>query len=200
MIEENELIQIWQSSSNQDRIKFEKSKLILEMKSSLDRFQKSLKYRDFVEFLNAIIVIPIFAYLTYSLPHVLSKIGCLLIILCVIYVIFKLKSLNQYKPNTLTDSYIEYLYQYKNYLRLQKKMRETAPYWYLLPLVTGVVLFVLGIITNLDAPISPRIIIIISSIIIGSVIFIYFYNLWIIKKHYTPRLEKMDKLIKTMEE
>jgi len=198
MIEE-ELIQIWQSSSNHERIKFEKSRLMIEMKSSLDRFQKSLKYRDLVEFLNAIIVIPIFAYLTYSLPHILSKIGCLFIVLCVIYVIFKLKNLNKYKPNTLTDSYIEYLYQYKNYLSIQKKMRETAPYWYLLPLVTGVTLFILGIIANHDAPIPPQKTIIMVTTIIGSVIFIYFYNAWIIKKQYIPRLKKMEELIQAME-
>ncbi len=173
---------------------------MLEMESSLDRFQKSLKYRDLVEFLNAIIVIPIFAYLTYSLPHILSKIGCLLIVLCIIYVVIKLKNLNKYKPNTLTDSYIDYLYQYKNYLSLQKKMRETAPYWYLLPLVTGVTLFILGVIANHDTRISPRIIIIICTIIIGCVIFICFYNAWIIKKQYIPRLKKMEELIKTMEE
>ena len=73
MIEEDELINIWQSSSNQERIKFEKSKLILEMKSSLDRFHKTIKNRNLRELLAALIVIPIFAYLCLCYSFYLIK-------------------------------------------------------------------------------------------------------------------------------
>lgn len=198
MIEEDELINIWQSSSNQERIKFEKSKLILEMKSSLDRFHKSVKYRDLHELLGAIIMIPLVAYQIYAIPYTLSKIAAFLIVLLLVFVNIKLKSLNKHKPNTLTNSYIDYLHQCKKYLSLQKKMRETAPYWYILPLITCAVLFILGVITNLEAQILH--LIIISVTIIGCVIIIYFYNAWIIKKQYIPRLEKMEELITMMEE
>ena len=34
---EDELIKIWQSSSNQERVKFEKSKLMIELQLSLKR-------------------------------------------------------------------------------------------------------------------------------------------------------------------
>lgn len=197
MIEEDELINIWQSSSNQERIKFEKSKLILEMKSSLDRFHKSIKYRDLRELIGAIVVIPIFLYMAYAIPYTLSKIAAFLIVLIAIYVNIKLRSLNKHKPNTLTDSYIDYLYQCKNYLSLQKKLLDTAPYWSLLPVLTCAVLFILGVIINVG--VQPLNLIIASVIIIGCGIFIYFYNKWYLKKHYIPRLKKMNELIKAME-
>lgn len=197
MIEEDELINIWQSSSNQERIKFEKSKLILEMKSSLDRFHKSIKYRDLTEYINAIIMIPVFAYLVYAIPYTLSKIGALLIVLLLIYVIFKLKSLNKHKPNTLTNSYIDYLHQCKNYLSLQKKLRKTALYWYALPLLIGAVLFVLGPILGTNGKIFVKTMV--FSIIVAGGLVIYFYNAWIIKKQYLPRLKKMEELIEAME-
>lgn len=196
MIEE-ELIQIWQSSSNQERVKFEKSKLMINMKSSLDRFHKSVKYRDLTETINAIISIPFLAYMVYKFPYTLSKIGALLMTLCLVYVIIKLKSLNKHKPNTLTNSYIDYLYQCRNYLYLQKKMRETAPIWYILPLLTGVVLLVLGAILNIDGNVFAKTVVLIIIVVCGLVI--YFYNIWIIKKQYIPRLKKMEALIKAME-
>ena len=196
MIEE-ELIQIWQSSSNQERVKFEKSKLMINMKSSLDRFHKSVKYRDLTETINAIISIPFLTYMAYKFPFTLSKIGALLMALCLVYVIIKLKSLNKHKPNILTNSYIDYLHQCRNYLNLQKKMRETAPIWYVLPLLTGVILLVLGAILNIDGNVFAKAMVL--SIIVICGIVIYFYNAWIIKKQYIPRLKKMDALIKAME-
>ncbi len=202
MIEDDELINIWQSSSNQERIKFEKSRLILEMKSSLDRFQKSVKYRDLRETLGTIVMIPIFSYMVYTIPYTLSKIAAFLIVLWLIFMIIKLKSLNKHKPNTLTNSYIDYLYQWKNYLSLQKKMHDTAPYWSLLPVLTFTVLFILGTVlgTNINLKQHLLRLIIMGVIIIGCGFFIYFYNKWYIKKQYIPRLKKMEELIKTMEE
>ena len=197
MIEEDELINIWQSSSNQERIKFEKSRLMIEMKSSLDRFHKSVKYRDLTETLNAIIMIPFLVYLVYAVPYTLSKIGAILMALFLIYVIIKLKSLNKHKPNTLTDSYIDYLYQCKNYLNLQKEMRKTAPIWYILPLLTGTIVFVLGAVLNVPGNIFVKTMVL-SIIVVGGLV-IHFYNTWIIKKQYIPRLKKMEELIKAME-
>ncbi len=201
MIEEDELIRIWQSSSNQDRIKFETSKLILDMKSSLDRFHKSVKYRDLTEFLNAIIMIPILIYVIYAIPYTLTKIAAFLLVLFLIYVVIKLRRLNKHKPNTLSDSYMDYLYQCKHYLSLQKKMRETAPYWYLLPLLICTILFTTSVILGKDIPLEQITwpLIIMSAIIIGGAIFVYLYNAWIIRKQYIPRLEKMEALIKAME-
>ncbi|MCF7568417.1 hypothetical protein L3X37_08570 [Sabulilitoribacter arenilitoris] len=197
MIEEDELINIWQSSSNQERIKFEKSKLILEMKSSLDRFNKSVKYRDLTEYINAIIMIPLSVYAAYALPYILSKIGALFLALLLIYVVIKLKSLNKHKPNILSNSYIDYLYQCRNYLSIQKKLRETAPIWYILPLLTGALLFALGVILSIKGKVYIKITVL--SIIAVGVVATYFYNIWIIKKQYIPRLKKMDELIKAME-
>lgn len=201
MIEEDELIRIWQSSSNQDRIKFEKSKLILDMKSSLDRFQKSIKYRDLTEILNAVIMIPILVYVIYAVPFTLTKIAAFLLVLLLISVVIKLRRLNNFKPNTLSESYIDYLYQCKHYLSLQKKMRETAPYWYLLPLLICTVLFTISVILGKGIPLEQITwpLIIISTTIIGGAIFVYLYNAWVIRKQYIPRLEKMDALIQAME-
>ena len=50
---EDELIKIWQSSSNEERIKFEKSKLMIELQSSLDRLNRRWKFGVRVEIVAA---------------------------------------------------------------------------------------------------------------------------------------------------
>ena len=79
MIEE-ELIKIWQSSPNQEVIKFEKSRLMLDVQSHLDRFQRGMKWLYLREALGAIIAIPIFIYFAFDIPHLISKIGAALIV------------------------------------------------------------------------------------------------------------------------
>jgi len=41
---EEELIKIWQSSPNQERIKFERSRLMMDVQSSMDDFNKKIKF------------------------------------------------------------------------------------------------------------------------------------------------------------
>ncbi len=51
---EDELIKIWQSSSKQELIKFEKSKLMIELQSSLNRLHRWWKYLELSETLLAV--------------------------------------------------------------------------------------------------------------------------------------------------
>ena len=46
---EDELVKIWQSSPNQERVKFEKSRLMIDVQSSLDRLHRFVKYRDLMD-------------------------------------------------------------------------------------------------------------------------------------------------------
>jgi hypothetical protein len=59
---EDELVKIWQSSPNQERVKFEKSRLMIDAQSSIDRLHKEIRFRDIKEQIAVIIVIPAFAY------------------------------------------------------------------------------------------------------------------------------------------
>ena len=143
---EDELIKIWQSSPNQEKIKFEKSKLIIEVQSSLDRIQRSWKYMIIRETIAAIIAIPAFLFITYNVPYTISKIGSIWIVLAVIYILIRLKSAKKHKPTDFTETYIDYLYKTKDYLNAQKKLLDTVLYWYVLPVFPGYVLILLGFI------------------------------------------------------
>jgi len=192
---EKELIKIWQSSTEVERVKFNKSRLIIELQSSLDRLHKSIKYRDLIEIDTAIVMIIIFGYITYFVPFTLSKIAALLIILWLIYVIFRLRSTKKYKPSTLTDSYFDYLYKTREYLHIQKKLLNSVLYWYIIPPLIGIIVLLSGI---WIIPETHNTIIITAIGTVGYGIFAYLLNKRKVKKEIIPKLQKIDELIKIM--
>ena len=194
---EDELIKIWQSSPNQEKIKFEKSKLIIEVQSSLDRIQRSWKYMIIRETIAAIIAIPAFLFITYNVPYTISKIGSIWIVLAVIYILIRLKSAKKYKPTDFTETYIDYLYKTKDYLNAQKKLLDTVLYWYVLPVFPGYVLILLGFI---HIPEKRKIIIIAALAFVVMAILAHFLNKRGVRKEFDPRLKKIDELIQVLEE
>ena len=196
MIEE-ELIKIWQSSPNQEQIKFEKSRLMIDVQSSMDRFHRGIKYRDLREQIAIIIVIPVFAYYAYAIPHLLSKIASVLIIGWGIYIAIRLRKANKHNPSAFTETYLEYLYKTRDYLLIQKQLLDNVLYWYILPGVAFIFLFVLGFV---GVPGKSRYIIKMSVINVVMAVAIYYLNKRAVKKQFIPRLEKVDELIKVMEQ
>lgn len=194
---EDELIKIWQSSPNQEQIKFEKSRLILDMKSSLDRIQRSWKYMLIRESLAATIGIPIFTYIAFTHPFTLTRIGSALTILAIIYIVFRLLRINRQKPNNYSETYMDYLYGSKEVLGVQKKALDNVLYWYVLPLYPGIILILLGFV---HIPEKINMIIFTFSLALAMAIGIHFLNKWAAKKHFAPRLKKIDELIKVMKE
>ncbi|WP_299213220.1 hypothetical protein [uncultured Aquimarina sp.] len=193
MIEE-ELIRIWKSSSKEEQIKFEKSKLIIDLQANIDRFNKKIKYRDLRETIPAIIMIPVFGHLAYNIPFVISKIGAIIILLWCIYVIIRIRSLKKHKPVPTTTSYLNYLLETKKYLAIQKKLLDDVLYWCVIPSFIGVFVFFIGINPDPLALIGPFILLSLIGVVI------YLLNKHASKVEFVPRLERIDKALKDLEE
>lgn len=195
---ENELIKIWQSSSNQEQIKFEKSRLILDTQSSLDSANKWIKYGILIEQSAVLIIIPTFLFFIYFVPFLLSKIASFLLVVWAIWYMTKLRSWKKSKPTNLSENYLEYLHQNQAYIKILKKWGDTSLYWYILPCILGVLLFGMGPI--IEGVLSIFKIAIFLSVTIGTGIGSYFYSKWATKKLYANRLTKINHLIKILEE
>ncbi|EAR02965.1 hypothetical protein [Maribacter sp. HTCC2170] len=195
---EDELIQIWQSSPEQEQIKFEKSRLMLDMQSSLDRFHRLIKYSLLVEQIAVIIIIPVFLFIVYWVPPVLSKIASFLIVLWAIWYMFRLRKIKEKQPKSILLNYLDYLKKNRGYLRYLKNMTDTAMYWYILPPMTGYFMFIIGAHLYAKGPTAFFLLTLLLGM--GASIAYYLYFRWIVKKIYMPRLQKIDSLIKTLEE
>jgi len=189
---EEELIKIWQSSPNQERVKFDKSRLMIEVQSSMDHFHRMVKYRDLRELIAVIIVIPAFIYAAYSIPYILTKVASVLIIGWGIYIVIRLRNTKKHKPGAFTETYLEYLYKTRDYLHIQKQLLDNIVYWYILPGVGLTMLFVMGfgvLAKTLKMAAMNAVLAVVS----------YFLNKRTVQKQIMPRLAKVEELISVME-
>lgn len=192
---EDELIKIWQSSSNQERLKFEKSRSIIELDSSLERLHRWWKYLELVEVISAIIIILSFAFIAYHAPFTATKIASVLIIIFGINILIKVLGIKKFKPSDLEKNYLEYLNKTKEYLESQKKLLETAVYWVFLPIYPILLLFFIGF-WHITA--QRYFIVIIYLVAIGIGIYGYFLNKKRVKNEINPRIARVNKLIKEL--
>ena len=192
---EDELKKIWQSSPNSERVKFEKSRLMINAQSTLDNFNKKVKQRDMRELIAIVLVLPVFAYYVYSVPHVLTKIASALIIVWGIFVAIRMRNARKHQPAKFTETYIDYLNKSRTYVGIQKHMLDTVLYWYILPGWACLTLFVAGFI---DVPGKMPWMIRTESLNVAIAIAAYFLNKYAVKKQILPVLRKIDELIMTL--
>jgi hypothetical protein len=191
---EDELMKIWQSSPNQERIKFEKARLMMDVQSTVDDIHRKIKHRDIMEQLGALVGMPVFAYYAYHFPHPTTKIASVLIIVWGFYVIFRLRSAKKHKPGAYTESYRDYLHKTRKYLDIQKQMVDNVLYWYILPCALLSMLFVMGPGIAGRLPVILYMGVVLTGVSYG----IYILNKRAVKREFLPKLRKIDELIDAM--
>jgi CDP-diglyceride synthetase len=194
---EEELIKIWQSSPNQERVKFEKSRLIIDVQSSMDKLHRAIKFRDWREQVAVIIVVPFFIAAVFFVPHIISKITSVAIVAWAIYVAVRLRNAKKHKPGAYSENYHDYLLKTRDYLRIQKRLLDSVIYWYILPGMTLTMLFTLGLVSE-SRNLSFLVKMAVGNVILAIVT--YYLNKRAVQKEFVPRLAKVDELIKVMEQ
>lgn len=193
---EDELIKIWQSSSNQEHIKFEKSKLMIELQSSLKRLDRWWNYLELSETLLAVFGILLSTLLLFKIPFILTKIALALIIICAVFLIIKYRGVKKFQPSDLENNYLNYLKKNKGYLQVQKKFLKTYFYWGILPVYPIMLLFTISIWEKVPI----YLITLINLATIGIGVYGYFLNKKRVKKEITPRISRVNELINELEQ
>jgi hypothetical protein len=192
---DQELKNIWQNSPQKEIIKFEKSKLLIDLNNDLNKFEKSIKYRNIREVLAAIFVIVVFAYYAYLYTQPLAKIGATMICLAGAFIIFKLMQTQKYKsPVNLSLSMKDQLIETEVYVTKEMKLLDNILYWYLLPLSFGLLIFTMGLNMSLQ-----RLLIIVPGFILLNV-GIYIANKLTVKKKFLPLISNINGSIKELVE
>ena len=196
---DDELIKIWQSSSNQERVKFEKSKLMIELQSSLKRLHRWWNYIELSETLLAVFGVLVSIFLLVTIPFILTKTAIGLVTICAIYLIIKYRGLKKFKPSDLEENYLNYLKKNREYLKVQKKFLRTYYYWGIVPVYPIMLLFNISIWEKI-----PKNFIVLLMLIniatIGIGIYGYLLNKKRVKKEINPRIDRVNELIKKLEQ
>ena len=195
---EDELSKIWKSSPNQEQVKFDKSRLMLDVQSGVDDFHKQMKVLYIREALGAFIAIPMFSVYAFLAPHWLTQVGFALVALWAIYILYVLKKSKDQVPDQFSMNYLEYLQQTQTYLESSKKNRETVLIWYVAPMLVSIWIAMGGV--YLEDPQSLNYLLLTVGISIVAGIVIHFLNRRSAKKFVEPKLEKVKNLIRTLQE
>jgi hypothetical protein len=208
---EQELKEIWKNSSRTEKIKFETSRLMIDLNNRMSRIERSIRKRDIIEITTAILMIPVFGYFAYEIPFVVTKAGCILTMIWFGYLIFKLKDVKKHKlPINLALSFREQLANQKAYLIQEARLIDNVFYWYLLPPFVAHVIVVLGlgdpaeygwsnIIANeiLPIPLINKVVYLIFAAVL------YAGILWInkrtVKKTYKPVIKEIERVQQQLE-
>ena len=139
---EQELKQIWQEDLAVEKINIQSPKFLSNMDKEFKRFEKRIDRRDNREVIAFVFSILFFGgMLAIRKFTLLENIGFGLLIaysLLVIYILLKVKKA---KPVfSISQSVKEQLINYRSYVRSQQKLLENVLYWYLLPMLPGMIL------------------------------------------------------------
>lgn len=205
---EQELKNIWNSSSRTTQISIETNQLIMELSSKVNNMQKKIRIRDFREISASVIGIIIFSYLLYEIPFPITKISCAFSIIWFVFVIYKFrKSKKQNTTNDLSSSLTDQLGHQEATMQQQAVLLSSSAYWYAIPPFVINFLFILGVgnpsdynwTNSLAQSILPLTITFKIVMLIG-LAFFYAFIIWINKRVVTKEINPLLKSIRSMQQ
>ena len=143
-MKEEDLIQIWQNSTNMNQIKLNLPLLISELRNKMEAVDRKIRQRDQREVIASVIGIVGFMALAAYIPFLWSKVACVMMAIWFGYVIYRLKSTSKASQPDAALPLSEQLQERKQYLYRQMRLLENVPYWYIIPPFIINVIFFLG--------------------------------------------------------
>ncbi len=208
---EQELKKIWKNSSETERIKFDLSKLMIELNDKINKFERAFRRRDREELITALISIPIFGCIAYLIPFPITKVGIILAMIGFIWSIYERR--NHRKKMTPINpilSFREQLEKQKDNILQELKRYDTVLYWFIIP---GFIPYAVSIIglgdpaeygwsnTIINQLLPMPLIYKIGSLVFAVVIFvaIFWAHKRVIRKQFKPLIENIDKVMHQLE-
>jgi len=143
---EQELKSIWKSSADADKIKFDLSRLMIDLKHKMDGLNKGIQNRDKREIAASIFGMLLFGYMATQIPFPITKAACIMTIGWFGYVIYRLRNAQKHKvTEDLSLSFKEQLVNQKKYMTHQGQLLDSVLYWYVLPPFILNVVFIMGL-------------------------------------------------------
>jgi tellurite resistance protein TehA-like permease len=196
---------MWKGSDFDVRFDIDREGLVNELKTKVDKLDRSIVYRNIIEITLAIIFLPVFCYLLYVVPYYIFKLGALVMVLWCIILIYKILQTRANKIKTeYHENLISKLSAQKGYLLQEIKLINSVLYWYLLPPFIGQILMIIGINYHRNVDWESDIIrgiasanLYVDMVFILFIVLMYYYiyliNKRSIKKDIKPIIENIDE-------
>jgi hypothetical protein len=112
-------------------------------RAGADKFYRIIKWRNRAEYAAAAVVVAGYGTYVFTMPHVLSKIGSVLILLAAVFVVWQLRGRAPAVPPERAGTMPITQFMRLQLVRQRDAMRSVL-WWYIAPFVPGFVVFVMG--------------------------------------------------------
>lgn len=190
---DDQLKEAWHKlGSNAPDISFDSTNLGVTMEQEINRFEKRIRDRDRREIMTASALL-LFVLLLVITSDGYQKVGFILLCGYLAWVIFYLTRAKLRKPGfSISKSLKEHLVDYRSYVLLQQRLVRNVLYWYILPLVPGMLFLCL----NLESTFL-RVAVLSGNVLI--LVYVYRLNQRAAKENYTDLLMELDQAIQNLE-
>lgn len=156
--------------------------------TEMDVFKKKIKKRNAREYFACIFLIVVFLPFGFFTASTLSRIGSLIIVLSSIVIMYQLRN-RKTTTADITLAPLAYLNEHLQYLKSEAKLLNTVTYWYILPPMIGVAIFLTGQDKNIWYLVFHYVILIVISVTV------YYLNKEAVKTQINPVINKLEKLL-----
>lgn len=190
---DNQLKEAWQKLAiDKEKINFKSPNLRSNMEQEIKKFEKRIRLRNRKEIITAAGLLIFFVALAISSDGY-QRIGSILLIGYFIWVIYYLTKANLQQPVFgISKSIKEQLIEYRSYVLLQRNLIKNVLYWYILPILPGIIFLWLSFESK---------VVVATSALISIFIFTYIYRLnqRAAKENYDYLLSQLNQAIQNLE-
>jgi len=205
-MEEQELKNIWKNATIAPDTNLNISAMINGFKHLMETRERIVRRRDQKEIIGAILSILIFSFVGIDLSFSISTIGCGIMCVSFVYIIYKLRSNRKSKfTQGLFLSLEKQLSLQKQFMVNQVKLLNTVFYWMLLPFNIGHAIYAWGIwnmdnydttaLTDLIYPEKISSKIIVTLFMAGYAVYIGWLNKKAAKVNWGPLIAQIDEIL-----
>lgn len=194
-MEFDELKRTWKEQKSNTDMDYSKSEILMLINNKMLSFEKDIKSRDRLEIIACILVMILFGFTLFTTESIWKQAGSVVIILSAAYIWYKLK---RTQKETFEDEYspdrpmIKYLNLELQSIRKHKKMLKNVAWWYLLPMLVGVLLFTIGFSTSLLAKVIYMAVV----LLFGG--FVWKLNQNAVQKKFDPMIAEITEAIEVL--
>ncbi len=193
MMNDSQLKEAWKKlASDKDKLNVQLPNLRTNMEREINKFEKRIHKRDRREIITAICLL-FFSISLTVISDGYQRIGSILLCGYLIWIIYYLTKAKIQKPSfSISKSLKEQLIEYQSYVLLQQRLVKNVLYWYILPLVPGMLFLSMSMESRIGIAIS-------LSINFFILIYVYRLNQRAAKENYDDLLRGLNQTIQNLE-
>jgi hypothetical protein len=156
-----------------------------DVRKGADKFYRYVKWRNRVEYAACVIVVVAFSAYVFWLPHILHKVGSVLVVLATLYVARQLHRRASAVPPETAGTMPLLLFARVQMVRQRDALRSIFS-WYILPFVPGMGLFLAGTLLQKHADGALKLV----DAVVVAVVIAVFAGVWWLNQLGARRLQR----------